>query len=239
MRLFLVEKEWGCDPETRRPNVPEKERYMAITKSEAGIGVHFRGDAEGDPPQLVLPVSKGLQAPFTENEELHTLLLKAARVTGKQDEQKQLSPPSQAELDKLARGQYYGPCLVHVSLPIPEGGKLWFMANTSHEFSQEVGRIKRTERKYDAFNEAVNVEPLYMNAAGTEALLTIWPGSSFRIHRDEETLPKGESPVLVVTFNGRDLGCIRPRKYQRRGKRREKKRNGPDVVSQAYGQAES
>jgi hypothetical protein len=250
MRLFRVEKEWGTDPNTRRAAIPYREQRMLITKSDQGVGVQFRGelneDGEEGPPTLVLPVSKGLAAPFEADESLEVLPLKAARISGKKDEPKVLSPPSQHELDKIARlesgergDDYFGYCLVHVTLPLHDpNGKIWFMAESYEQVRVQVGRMYKADREYHPLQKALDsgvLECLFISQDGGEALFVMIPGASFRIYRDEETLPRGESPVLQVTFDGKELGVFRPRKYERKQRRRNSKRPPErDVVTQAY-----
>lgn len=251
MRLFRVDREWGTDPTTGRSAIPYREQRLVVTKTDQGVGVHFRGELdetgrEGE-PLLVLPVSPELAAPFEANPELTALSLRAARLTGQNGEQKFLSPPTHNELSRIAKledqnyhggEEYFGNCLVHATLPKHDpNGQIWFMAESYDSIKVQIGRMSKADREYHPLQKALDAGVLscfFISSDGEEALFVMIPGASFRIYRDEETLPMEESPVLQVTFDGKGMNVFRPKRYKKRPRRRTRRPPAQDVVTQAY-----
>jgi hypothetical protein len=230
MRLFRVEREWSTGDDGAQ-EVPETDRYMLVQRGSEGPGIYFGHDEEG--ADLALPVGKDLAKPFEDNEELQSLPLKAARLG---TEPYRLLVPTRDELGKLERGSYYGDCLVHVSLPRHENCNVTFMASTYKEHVMQYKTYRRVEREYESIEEAVGVQLVFISEDKHEAIFSLHPGASFRICRDEATVPKGESPVLVFAFDGRTGNCFRPKKFKPRSRKRPNRRKKKEeVVSAAYG----
>lgn len=230
MRLYRVEQEWSVD-EAGVPTPPLEERHMLVRRGAEGPGIYFGHCAEES--VLALPVGKDLAKPFEDNEELESLPLRAARLG---TEPYRLLVPTRDELAKLERGSYYGDCLVHVRMPSVENCLVTFKASTYTEHVMKYKAYSRVEREYQAIEEAIGVQTIFIAEDGHEAIFSLHPGASFRICRDEATVPKGESPVLVFAFDGRTGNCFRPKKFKpRQRKRPNRRRKKEEVVSAAYG----
>jgi hypothetical protein len=230
MRLFRVEQEWFV-ADDGTPSVPHEDRHMLVRKGAEGPGVYFGHGAEDS--DLALPVGKDLAKPFEDNEELESLPLRAARLG---TEPYRLLVPTRDELSKLERGSYYGDCLVHVCLPRTENCSVIFKASTYTEHVMKYKTYSRVEREYQTIEEAIGVQTIFIAEDGHEAIFSLHPGASFRICRDEATVPKGESPVLVFAFDGRTGNCFRPKKFKPRSRKRpNRRRKKEEVVSAAYG----
>ena len=198
MRLFRVVGEWG-------DNGPSPdERCMRIEHGEEGPAVYMEDH--------ILPVSKSLGAPFLERVPLQALPLGAANVNV--GETTRLFQASRDELERVRRGSYYGSALVHVCPPRRTECPVQFLASCYGEKVVSYRSGPRVERDYLPLGDAGGVRALVMSDDSQEALIEMLPGSSFRLQRDEHRVEDGESPVLVVSWSGKELRVFRPRRFK-------------------------
>jgi hypothetical protein len=202
MRLFRVENEWKDDHLT-----PDK--CVHVVRDEAHTPAVPVGDGW-------VPVSKSLAEPFEHTVPLAQLPLLAANFA--KDEPKRLVRPSRAEVARIREGRYYGPALVHVAVPAYPGGRVSLRATSFGERVAEGRFCAHVEREYLPITDAGGICIHYITDDEEEALIEMLPGSAFRVEHDEPFVPPEESPVLVISWNGKELRCFRPQKFKDRAK---------------------
>lgn len=199
MRLFKVTGEWK---ESAPPHPVEC--AIHITQGEEGPGLYV--------DEYFIPVSKALASPFEQQVPLTSLPLPLANLN--EGEPCRLFQASRDELERLKEGRYYGKALAHICLPKLDGVPVRYFCSTWEDLVIPYATCPRVDRKYHGFDQVVGVRTIIESEDGEERLVEMTPGSSFRLHRDEHLVPPGESPVLVVSWNGKTPRVFRPTKFK-------------------------
>jgi len=220
MRLFKVMSEWP----DRGPSVPDSSLYVSLGSEGPGVYLtdHF------------LPVSKALAAPFLEAEgvgaEQERLPLIVANINeGVGDTPTRIFQAARQELEQVREGSYYGPCLVYVCLPRLKDCPIQFLAGVYGEKVVTYRSGQRVEREYLPIEDAGGVRVLVWSEDHQDALIEMLPGAGIRLHRDEHFLPDRESPVLVVSWSGKELRVFRPTKFKDGRARQQQRRQQAPV----------
>lgn len=116
--------------------------------------------------------------------------------------------------------------LVHIAVHCPRGGRMYLRSSTYDEKLVEHDRMgPRIEREYQSMevNPGVSLvrdseDNVIINEDHTEFLVMMYPGSSFRIHREPEE--RVDTPVLVVAWPGGRLRVFQPESVRKKSSRR-------------------
>lgn len=129
--------------------------------------------------------------------------------------ERKLTRPSSAELKRIEKRVSYGEALVHVCVPPYPGGRVRFRSTMFVEKEVEGRHCSHIEREYLWLDEGEGLEVVAMRKDEQEALIKFLPHAALRVEHEDEFVPPGESPVLIVTWSGKELRVFRPQRFQK------------------------
>lgn len=220
MRLFRVEQAWdGLDSWALRE---EQCVFVDLEEPVLHIGEH------------ALPISTGLVEDLTKKgggrqpilaakltpatppiEEVEGEPLPRRPLSAPPSPERKLTRPTGAELTRIRERAYWGEALIHVCVPPYPGGRVRFRSTMFVEKVVEGRFCSHIEREYLWLDEGEGLEVVAMRKDEQEALIKFLPNAALRVEHEDEFVPPGESPVLVLTWTGKVLRVFRPQRFQR------------------------
>jgi len=233
MKCYLVTGEYP----TLSEGAPEPyTRFLRIQKGDKGLGFYLA--------DKFLPAGAIIAKDFERHFEQYSMgepCMRApfARFSDDDGPMRLVSvKPAERHADCVA--------LVHVAVPCPNRGRMYLRANTYDEKLVEHPRLRLcVEREYKTMDSNPGVAlvkdaegNVIINQEHTEFLVTMYPKSSFRIHREPEE--RVDIPILVVAWSGARLRVFQPKNSKRKKSRGQSysnrsryRSNRPSVSAQA------
>lgn len=217
MRLFKVESAWENNAELTEdklvfvspedPHVRVGEHSIPLSK---GLVEDMKGP--GPHPLLVVGLTPAPEPPPPiEGEPPRPLL----PLSTPPPPERKLIRPKAGELERAREGRDYGPALVHVRVPPYPGGRLRFRSTMFVEKVVPGNHCEHIEREYLWLHEGEGLRVVAMRGDEQEALIEFLPNAALRVEHEDAFVPPGESPVLIITWSGKELRVFRPQKFQK------------------------